>query len=385
MDQISSFSKVEYLVMFSAILYGIVASEFFIGWGRMSRNYGITKFYWVHLLWTVFAFGFLIDMWWVSWVRGNFLTSNIGFFYSSLITPLLFHLISVILFPILKGRKNVDFKIEFFRRKNTLFTLFGLFFISNLLLSYVFGENKVYGAENAYRVAGVILSITAIFIDDSRFHKILITILTLLLIVHHIQITLDGKPNPVDSINGFSMAEYLISFYAILFGIVAFEYFHGWGYILRFYKNIRIYWVHLLWSVYAFGMLVDIWWISWTRASYVTGNIGYFTLLLLTPFLYYIGSVILFPDFDRKENRDLKKYFYKIKKWFFLVFGMYFLSNIISAYIYKEINIYPAENIFRMVAILFTIFLIFIDNHLFHKIFVVLAVVILIFHHIQTY
>ncbi len=164
MDQISLFSKVEYLVMFNAILYGIVASEFFIGWGRMSRNYKITKFHWVHLLWTVFAFGMLIDMWWVSWVRGEFITSDIGFFYSSLIIPLLFHLISVVLFPILKGRKSVDFKLEFYKRKNILFTLFGLFLFSNLLLSYVFGENKVYGTENAFRVAGIILSITAIFI-----------------------------------------------------------------------------------------------------------------------------------------------------------------------------------------------------------------------------
>lgn len=385
MDQINLLSKVEYLVMFNAILYGIVASEFFIGWGRMSRNFRITKFYWVHLLWTGLAFGLLIDIWWDSWSRGEILTSDIWYFYSSLITPLLFHFITVILFPKLKSGTNGDFKLLFYLRKNKLFTLFGVFFFSNLILSPVFAENNIYVSENAFRITAIVLSIAAIIIDNTRFHKILILVSMLLLIIHHIEISLDDIIIQVESIDGFSKVEYLITFYAILFGIVAFEYFQGWGLLLQFYNEIRIYWVHLLWSVFTFGMLVDIWWISWTRVSFVSINIGYFTISLLTPFLFYIGSVILFPDFDRKDNRDLKEYFYKVKKWFFLVFGMYFLINIVNSYFYNEIDIYPEQNLYRFAGILFCIPAILTNNQLFHKIFAVLAIVLLVFHHLQTY
>ena len=74
---IEGFSQVEYLTVFNAIVFGVIASEFFSGWGSMVRHRQTIKMYWFHLSWSVFAFLTLINNWFGDWPRTADINDNI--------------------------------------------------------------------------------------------------------------------------------------------------------------------------------------------------------------------------------------------------------------------------------------------------------------------
>ena len=58
---IGGFSQIEYLTIFNTIIFGIISSEYFGGWGNMFRHRNTIKIDYTHLFWTIFAFLTLIQ------------------------------------------------------------------------------------------------------------------------------------------------------------------------------------------------------------------------------------------------------------------------------------------------------------------------------------
>lgn len=137
-----------------------------------------------------------------------------------------------------------------------------------------------------------------------------------------------------ESIGGFNHTEYLMVFVAIIFGYVGAEYFVGWGNLLRKRANIKIYWLHLLWTIFSFMMFITNWYGIWPRTEYITYNITYYFFALLPILIFYFINVILFPNFKEKEKLDLKEYYTKNASWLFSLFALYFLFTIIAGYVY---------------------------------------------------
>lgn len=150
-----------------------------------------------------------------------------------------------------------------------------------------------------------------------------------------------------DIIEGFTHTEYLTVFNAIIFGYVGAEYFQGWGSIIRNRKNIQAYWQHLLWTVFAFVMFIQNWWGIWPRVADINQSIFFFIYSLLPIFLFYLISVILFPDFKNQEKVDMKEYFYGNTRWLFALFAVYFVLTIISSFVYNDIGNVLVQNIIR--------------------------------------
>lgn len=151
-----------------------------------------------------------------------------------------------------------------------------------------------------------------------------------------------------DIINGFTHTEYLTVFNAIIFGYVGAEYFQGWGTLIRNRNEIKSYWQHILWTIFAFTMFIQNWWGIWPRTAFIADNLFYFFYSLVPIFIFHIVSVILFPDFKTRQNiTDMKAYFYDNSRWLFGVLAVYFLFTISSSFVYKDSGDVNTQNFIR--------------------------------------
>ena len=376
------YSKSEYLFTFNAIIYGLVCAEYFHGWGELLRKRGIVKAYIPHLLWTIFTFLLLVDIWWGHWEKSLIITSGINYFYGSLLTPGFLYLLSISLFP---GKLEThDLEKFYWKNKRSIFLLFIALFSSNLFADFFFGENIIDDMDTYFRISAIFFSVIAIITLNRTYHIILIYTSVILLIVHHVLLT----NNPVESnliIEGYSKSEYLITFYSIIFGYVVFEFFTGWGKFVRNMNKITFCFEHLLLTIFCFSLMVSVWWISWVRVEAISTNIFFFNIVLLTPLIFYLGGCLLFPDLSEKKNYNLVEYFYKNKNLIYIIFSCYFLANILISYVFEEYIYFPNENYYRIVGVILPAVGIFIQNRWYHKSLAVFAFGIQLAHHIYIY
>lgn len=151
---------------------------------------------------------------------------------------------------------------------------------------------------------------------------------------------------PVE-IEGFSQVEYLTVFYTIIFGVIATEYFSGWGSMLRHRKKIKIYPIHLVWSLFAFLTLIQNWYGIWPRVKYINNNILYFIFGLLPLFLFYLMTVVLFPNLKFATEIDFKKHYYENSRILFLLFAIYLGVTISGSFVYKDAGDVFMQNVLR--------------------------------------
>ena len=186
----------------------------------------------------------------------------------------------------------------------------------------------------------------------------------------------DRVPNIIE---GFTHTEYLTVFTAIIFGYVGSEYFQGWGSIIRNRENIKAYWQHTLWTIFAFVMFIQNWWGVWPRTAAINESIFFFIYALIPIFLFYLISVILFPDFKKNHEVDMEQYFYKNTRWLFSLFSLYFVLTIISSFVYQDIGNVLIQNLIRLFGVLLAAAAAFFDqNRWLHTIFLALGYFMLI-------
>ena len=90
----------------------------------------------------------------------------------------------------------------------------------------------------------------------------------------------------------------------------------GIGRIVERRSQVKVYWVHILWSINLFLYMVLNWWVLFRWAPQQDWSFPLFIFLLLTPTVCFLLSVVLFPDlFD--PIMDFKTHFYQDNRWFF--------------------------------------------------------------------
>jgi hypothetical protein len=90
----------------------------------------------------------------------------------------------------------------------------------------------------------------------------------------------------------------------------------GVGRLLQDRSHIRIYWVHLLWTLNVFLFLVLNWWILFRWHSQNEWSFFLFLFVLLSPTVAYLLTVLLMPD-PFENGLDLKRHFFDNHRWFF--------------------------------------------------------------------
>lgn len=161
-------------------------------------------------------------------------------------------------------------------------------------------------------------------------------------------------------IGGFSHVEYLIIFNTIIFGVVASEYFAGWGSMVRYRESIKFSLIQFLWTVFSFLTLIQNWYGIWPRTAYINHHFLYFLYSIVPMFLFHLISVVLFPSFRIKSTVNINEYFEKNARLLLMLYAGYFLLTIISSYIYDDLGNVLLQNIIRfggiVLAVLATIY-----------------------------
>lgn len=173
---IGDFSHTEYLVVFNTIIFGVIATEYFGGWGAMLRNRRTLKFSWLHFAWTIFSFMVLVQNWYGVWPRTKYITYNFLYFLFSLIPLLLYYLISITLFPSSKD-KETDLGNYFMQNARPLLILHAVYFSFTIAASFVYEDSGNILIQNSVRSFAIILSIIgAYWYDKKGLHYLFLAI-----------------------------------------------------------------------------------------------------------------------------------------------------------------------------------------------------------------
>ncbi|MCP4522309.1 MAG: hypothetical protein GY827_11565 [Cytophagales bacterium] len=151
-------------------------------------------------------------------------------------------------------------------------------------------------------------------------------------------------------IGDFSHTEYLVVFNTIVFGLIATEYFGVWGMLIRNKATVKFSWLHFLWTVFSFMILLQNWYGVWPRTKYITYNFLYFLFSLVPLLLYYLISVTLSPS-TRDRNIDLEKHFFQQARSLMILHAVYFLFTIVASFVYDDKGDLWVQNSVRAFAI----------------------------------
>jgi hypothetical protein len=158
-------------VLFSIIL-GLGISRLLTGVARIVQHPKEYKVYWVHLLWALFLFLYLIHFWWWEYrLQGIRQWTFPLYLFISVYAVLLF-LLCVLFFPEEMGDYD-GFKAYFYSRRRWIFSFMTVLFVADFVDTLIKGTAylQVLGPFYYARVILYLaLSIAAIKISNERFH-----------------------------------------------------------------------------------------------------------------------------------------------------------------------------------------------------------------------
>jgi hypothetical protein len=161
-----------YLSIVPSIIIALGLTRLLTGIGRLLENRGQMRIYWVHLVWGLNVFLFMVLNWWVLFRWDAQQEWNFFLFLFLLLTPTISFLLSVILFPD-PFRDKMNFKENFYDDNRWFFALASLLppldFFDTLLKGYphLIAQGPIYIVTI---VLITILSIIAAITKNQKYH-----------------------------------------------------------------------------------------------------------------------------------------------------------------------------------------------------------------------
>jgi len=144
--------------------------------------------------------------------------------------------------------------------------------------------------------------------------------------------------------------------------------------IIEHPEKSKPYWVHLLWALYIFFVVIHFWWWEVHLNDIRTWDFSLYFFLIVYIMMYYFVCTLLFPD-QMGEYAGFEEYFYSRKSWFFGVLGVTFAADIIDTVIkgkeYMD-HLYWDFPIRNIVHIILCLVAMKVSNKKFHAVLVIL-------------
>src|SRR5262249_20670475 len=112
----------------------------------------------------------------------------------------------------------------------------------------------------------------------------------------------------------FSYLSVLIS---IILALAVSQVLSGLGRLIQLRGRVRIYWPSLLWAAVLLLLDVQTWWTMFGMRVHRDWNFFAFLIVLEQPIILYLLAVLVFPNFDRLEDVDLRINYFTNASWFF--------------------------------------------------------------------
>lgn len=175
-------SDISYLMVLVAMITALGIRELLVGWGTVLRDRGRVRVYWPHLLWTALTFLAYVQLWWGNVFDRNVVAANLIYFLFFLASPMIFYIITILLYPNLDLGEKIDLETHFFDKKTSICLLAALtpalFAFEDLLVHGVVARWPF----NALRLSGVVMLLIGAGTQNRKFHEVLIFLLLGLLV-----------------------------------------------------------------------------------------------------------------------------------------------------------------------------------------------------------
>jgi hypothetical protein len=117
-----------YLSVLISIILALGMTRVLGGVGEMLQARSHRRIYWVHVIWIVNLFLYLVVEWWIFYRWRNQQPWTFSLFVFVLIAPTLLYLAAILLFPReAVGDESVDYKAHYYANHRAFFIIFGLY------------------------------------------------------------------------------------------------------------------------------------------------------------------------------------------------------------------------------------------------------------------
>ena len=110
--------------------------------------------------------------------------------------------------------------------------------------------------------------------------------------------------------------EYIAVLVSIIVGLGITQLLAGVGRLIDDGRETKPYWIHLVWTAYAFIYLVFFWWWEFKLAAIEIWSFELYLFVIMYAVALYLLVVVLYPR-DLPEGGDFKRYYYDRRGWFF--------------------------------------------------------------------
>jgi hypothetical protein len=155
------------------IILGLGVSRLLSGVARIVQHPKEYKGYWVHLLWSLFVFPYLIHFWWWEYRLQEIQQWTFALYFFISIYAVIQYLLCVLLFPEEMADYN-SFKEYFYSRRQWIFSVVTILFVADLANTFIKDAAYVHslGAFHYVRtILYILLSALAIKIRDEWFSR----------------------------------------------------------------------------------------------------------------------------------------------------------------------------------------------------------------------
>src|SRR6516225_884213 len=165
----------EYLSVLISIILALGMTRVLAGVGEMLQARSRHRVYWVHVIWIVNLFLYLVIAWWIFYRWRDQQPWNFYLFLFVLISPTILYLASLLLLP-REGDVDtaIDYKVHYYANHRAFFILFALFVPVDVVDSLLKGVAHFLDLGPIYFVSSVLYFtglITAAITSNERYHK----------------------------------------------------------------------------------------------------------------------------------------------------------------------------------------------------------------------
>jgi len=165
----------EYLSVLISIILALGMTRVLGGVGEMLQARSHRRIYWVHAIWIINLFLYLVIAWWIFYRWRNQRPWSFLLFVFVLISPTILYLASLLLFPReSEADLAVDYKTHYYANHRAFFILFGLFTPVDFVDSLLKGVPHFLALGPVYFVSGLIYFaglLTAAITRNERYHE----------------------------------------------------------------------------------------------------------------------------------------------------------------------------------------------------------------------
>jgi hypothetical protein len=163
-----------YLSVLISIVLALGMTRVLAGVGDMLQARSRRHIYWVHVVWIVNLFLYLVVAWWIFYRWRNQQPWTFFLFVFVLISPTILYLASMLLFPREGVDESIDYKTHYYANHRAFFALFTLFtpvdFVDSLLkgIPHFLQLGPTYIISNSLYFLGLT---TAAITRNERYHQ----------------------------------------------------------------------------------------------------------------------------------------------------------------------------------------------------------------------